>query len=194
MATLLLIGLNLIITLLFFRSADKPNFLYYPYQVARGHGTRGLFYSNFAHANWSHFFFNMLTLYFFAPVVLSGMGGFWLLMIYALSAVGADLAVFSLRRNDPGYACLGASGSVSGVLFAAIVLQPAMSLYMFFIPIPIPAPIFAIGYLALSFYLAKRGSDGISHEAHIGGAVTGFVLAALFSPGGLHPLMQRIGL
>lgn len=193
MATLLLIGLNLIVTLLFFRSADKPNFLYFPYEVARGRGTRGLFYSNFAHANWAHFFFNMLTLYFFAPVLLARMGPFWLLMIYALSAVGADLAVLAMRRNDPRYACLGASGSVSGVLFAAIVLYPAMTVYVFF-SIPVPAPLFAVGYLGLSFYLATRGSDGISHEAHIGGAIMGFLLAGLFSQEGFHPLLRIIGL
>jgi membrane associated rhomboid family serine protease len=134
----------------------------------------------------------MMTLFFFAPVVEEQMGAPYLLILYAITALGADLAVYAMHYKNPRYACLGASGSVSGVLFGAIVLRPEMNLYLMLLPIPIPAPLFAVGYIALSFYLAHRGGDGISHEAHIGGALAGLALTAVLSPTGLDPLIERI--
>ena len=189
MAGLLLIILNLVVTLIFFKRDDKQNFLFFPYLLARKQGIRGWLYSHLSHANWAHFLFNMITLFFFAPVVESNLGAPILLLIYVASGFGADVAVFLMHRNNPRYACLGASGSVSGVLFASILLRPDMIIYVFF-AIPIPAPLFAVGYLALSFYLAKRGDGSISHEAHIGGALVGFLLAVLLSPTGFQPMIN----
>ena len=120
------------------------------------------------------------------------MGAPFLLLLYGISGLAADAAVFVMRRNDPRYACLGASGSVSGILFGAIILAPHINLYLMFIPIGIPAPIFAIAYLVFSFYLARRGGDYVSHEAHIGGAVAGLILTAIMSPLGLDPLFDEM--
>jgi membrane associated rhomboid family serine protease len=67
-----------------------------------------------------------------------------------------------------------------------------MDLYLMFLPIPIPGPIFAIAYLALSFYLARQGGDGISHEAHIGGALAGLAVTAFMAPSGLEPVFMEL--
>jgi len=134
----------------------------------------------------------MISLYFFAPVVEYILGPVGLLIVYIVSGICASIFVFYFHRRNPAYRALGASGSISGVIFAAIVLQPSMSLYMFFIPIPIPGPIFAVGYIFLSTYLMRRGGGGVSHEAHIGGAVAGFLLAGLLYPAGFRPLLNRI--
>jgi membrane associated rhomboid family serine protease len=191
----LLIAINVLISLWAF-SAGKggipERFLFIPSQVAAGRNLRGMVLSNFAHADVGHLLFNMLSLYFFAPVVEYWLGAFGLLAIYIVSGICASIFIFYFHRRNPAYRALGASGSISGVIFAAIVVQPSMSLYMYMIPIPIPGPLFAIGYIFLSTYLMRRGGSGISHEAHIGGAVAGFVMAGLMYPLGFRPLLDRI--
>lgn len=191
----LLIGINVLISLWAFssgRGSIQEKFLYVPYEVASGRNFAGMVLSNFAHADAGHLLFNMISLYFFAPVVEYFLGGLGLLVVYVVSGICAGIFVFLFHRRNPSYRALGASGSVAGVIFASIVLQPAMSLYMFFIPIPIPGPVFAIGYIFLSTYLMRRGGGGISHEAHIGGAAAGFVLAGLLYGPGYRPLFHRI--
>lgn len=187
-----IILLNLVVTLLFFQREDKHNFLFSPHAISRNEGYRGWIYSHFSHANWMHLFFNMITFYFFAPVVVHQMGPIFMLALYGIAGLAADLAVYVMRHKDPRYTCLGASGSVSGILFASIILYPQMDLYLMFIPAGIPGPIFAIAYLALSFYMARRGGDGVSHEAHIGGALAGLAVTAVMSPAGLQPLFGEI--
>ena len=192
MAVLLVILLNSVITLLFFQRVDNHNFLFSPYEISKNEGYRGWIYAHFSHANWMHLFFNMITFYYFAPVIVEQMGTIFMLALYGVAGLASDLAVYAMRHKDRGYACLGASGSVSGILFASIILYPQMDLYLMFIPIGIPGPVFAIGYLALSFYMARRGGDGVSHEAHIGGALAGLAVTAVMAPAGLQPLFAEI--
>lgn len=192
MAVLLVILLNLVVTLLFFQREDKHNFLFSPYAISQNEGYRGWIYAHFSHASWMHLLFNMITFYFFAPVIVEQMGPIFMLALYGVAGLASDLAVYAMRHKDPRYACLGASGSVSGILFASIILYPQMDLYLMFIPIGIPGPVFAIAYLALSFYMARRGGDGVSHEAHIGGALAGLAVTAVMAPAGLQPLFAEI--
>jgi membrane associated rhomboid family serine protease len=60
------------------------------------------------------------------------------------------------------------------------------------LPIPIPAPVFAIGYVVISTYLMRRGEGHISHEAHLAGAAAGFFIAGALSPYGFRPLFQEL--
>ena len=69
-----------------------------------------------------------------------------------------------------------------GVVYAAIMLNPGMSLYMFFIPIPIPAYVFGVGYLLYSIFGMKNRWGNIGHSAHIGGAIGGFLLTIILYP------------
>jgi len=192
----LIITANVIGTIIGLRAlrsqAEAEKFLFIPHALAQGRNIQGTVLSHVAHTGYGHLFFNMLSFFFFAPTVAKMMGAIGLWTVYILSAVGADLLTFLLRRNDPGYACLGASGSVTGVIFAAIVLNPYMNIFFFLIPIPIPGPIFALLYIALSLYFMKQEGAGISHESHIGGALAGFAIAALLSERGLGPLLERI--
>ncbi len=77
---------------------------------------------------------------------------------------------------------MGASGAVSGIIYSAILLQPGMNLYMFFIPISIPAYIFGIGYLLYSIYGMKNRIGNIGHDAHFGGAIGGYLITLILSP------------
>jgi len=141
-----------------------------------------MFSSAFLHADIAHLAFNMLTLYFFAPVVIDFMGAFTFALIYVGSLIFGSLLTLYLHKNDYSYRAIGASGAVTGVLYAAILLQPDMSLYLFFIPIPIPAYIFGIAYLLYSIYGMKAKNDNIGHTAHFGGAIGGYLITLSKEP------------
>ncbi|HZW77144.1 MAG TPA: rhomboid family intramembrane serine protease [Flavobacteriaceae bacterium] len=138
--------------------------------------------SGFLHLDFSHLLFNMLTLYFFADVVIFQIGIVKFLILYVVSLIAGNLLSFYFHRDEYYYSAIGASGAVMGVLYAAILFYPDMSLYLFFIPIPIPAWIFGMAYLLYSIYGMKKRIGNIGHDAHIGGAVGGYLLTLLFAP------------
>ena len=176
-----------------FKAGREPErFLFQPAQVMAGRNLQGMVLSSFSHADTAHLAFNMFTLYFFGPVVEAEFGPVGMLAVYFASELGAMLLTLQRHRHDVNYRSLGASGAISGVLFAAIVLQPTMGVYLYLIPFAIPAPIFAVAYIAGSIVGAKQRLGNIGHEAHIGGAVTGFVMAALLLPEGLGRLFDAI--
>ena len=197
MITYALIALNVAISLWGFsvlkqRSGNFKKFVFAPFEAARGRNLIGILLSHFSHADWWHLIVNMMTLFFFAPVVEARLG-IHLLTIYAASGLAATLLIFVLRRNNPDYRVLGASGCVLGVLFAAIVLVPEMRISLMILPFfPLPAPVFAVLYVAYTSFLLDKGMGNVSHEAHIGGAVTGFLLAGLLSPAHFAPLLERV--
>ena len=86
------------------------------------------------------------------------------------------------HKDEPHYSAVGASGAVTGILYAAILLEPSMELYLMFIPIPIPAYVLGIGYLLYSIYGMKNRLGNIGHTAHFGGAIGGFAMTLLFAP------------
>lgn len=141
-----------------------------------------MFSSAFLHADLMHLAFNMYTLYIFSPVVFGYLGDFSFLMIYIISLFSGSLLTLYFHKNDYNYRAIGASGAVTGVLYAAILMQPDMELYLFFIPIAIPAYLFGIGYLLYSIYGMKAKNDNIGHTAHFGGAIGGFAYTLLREP------------
>ncbi|MDI5897494.1 rhomboid family intramembrane serine protease [Flavobacterium sp. LB2P84] len=146
--------------------------------------------SGFLHADMTHLIFNMLTLWFFAPVVISYLGDFSFILVYFGSLIFGSLLTMVFHKNDYGYRAVGASGAVTGVLYSAILLQPDMMLGIFFV-IPMPAYIFGILYLLYSIYGMKAKNDNIGHTAHFGGAVGGYLITLLKEPNLLvdHTLM-----
>lgn len=116
----------------------------------------------------------MLTLYFFANVVIQDLGAFKFILVYVASLIIGSLFSLFFHKNEYHYSAVGASGAVTGILYSAILLYPNMSLYLFFIPIPIPAYIFGIVYLLYSIYGMKSRIGNIGHTAHFGGAVGGY--------------------
>lgn len=138
--------------------------------------------SGFLHVDIPHLAFNMLTLYFFAPVVYGNLGNFSFLVIYLGSLIFGSLLTMIFHKNDYSYRAVGASGAVTGILYSAIILYPEMGIYFFFIPIPIPAYLFGIGYLLYSIYGMKAKNDNIGHTAHFGGAIGGYVLTLVKAP------------
>jgi len=137
--------------------------------------------SGFLHVDMGHLFFNMVTLWFFAPLVLAYLGNWTFVLVYMGSLIFGNLLTLLFNKNNYSYRAVGASGAVTGVLYSAILLQPDMMLGIFFV-IPIPAYLFGILYLLYSIYGMKSQNDNIGHSAHFGGAVGGYVITLIEQP------------
>ncbi|ALR30582.1 rhomboid family intramembrane serine protease [Chryseobacterium sp. IHB B 17019] len=140
--------------------------------------------AGFLHADIMHLAFNMLTLYFFGPIVIQGFGNIGFAIIYFGSILLGNIFSLFLYQKQPWYSAIGASGGVSGILFASIAMLPDLGIYLFFIPIPIPGYIFGLVYFGYSVYmmLNPRQHDNIGHAAHLGGAFFGLVYAVANAP------------
>ena len=163
---------------------DQQFFNKYKFQVGaikKGEKIR-LFSSGFLHVDFSHLLFNMLTLFFFADSVIVLLGIWKFSIIYFGSLILSSLFAYGYHKNNLYYSAVGASGAVMGVLYAAILLDPSMSLMFIFLPIPIPGYIFGLGYLLYSIYGMKKSIGNIGHSAHIGGAIAGFALTLILFP------------
>ena len=192
--TIVIIAANVIISYKGF--GDFNFFEKYKFQVGpiqRGEKLR-MFSSGFLHADTQHLLFNMLTLCFFGYVVIQLLSPLYFLIIYLGSLFLGSALSFYFHRNEYHYSAVGASGAVTGILYSAILLQPGMSLYMFFIPIPIPAYIFGIAYLLYSIYGMKNRIGNIGHDAHFGGAIGGFVITLILSPWLFQTNLLMVGL
>lgn len=168
------------------------DFLFEPWEVSQGLNRKGMFLSQFSHADVTHLVFNMVTLYYFGPVIELLLGTAVMAIVYVASAIGSTALVYGRHKDEPGYRALGASGAISGILFGAIVLVPDLRVSLFFLPIGIPGPIFAVLYVLFSVYASRNRLGNVGHDAHLGGAVTGFVLTGMLSPAKFQPLMESV--
>lgn len=181
-ATIAIIAANILVSLKGFN--DNSFFDRYKFNISAikaGQKDRTIS-SGFLHVDFAHLFFNMFTLYFFADVVINWFGPLKFLGIYFISLVAGSLLAIFFHKNEPYYSAVGASGAVTGILYAAILLQPDMQLALMFIPIPFPAYVLGIGYLLYSIYGMKSRLGNIGHTAHFGGAVGGYLTTLLFKP------------
>lgn len=139
--------------------------------------------SSFLHADMSHLIFNMISLYFFAPIVISFTSEITFIIIYFLSVIGGSFFSIINNRKHLNYSAIGASGGVTGVIFASICIFPKMKIGFIFLPfIDLQAWIFAIAYLIYSIYGMKNQLGNIGHEAHIGGAILGIISILIYEP------------
>ncbi len=194
--TFVLIAINVIASLMALYGA--PQFLergmLKPYRVIREQTWYELFTSGFLHAGMAHLFFNMFTLYFFGRIMERLLGPFNFLGLYLSALIISAIPSLIKFRNDPDYATLGASGAVGGVVFAFIFLFPYQDIYIFIIPVGIPAIIFGILFLVYSMYASNRGGGKVNHEAHLAGAIWGIIYLILFVPHAYQHFLQVVGL
>lgn len=137
--------------------------------------------SAFLHVDVFHLAFNMITLFFFAPIVCAYLGDYSFLLLYTASLIFGSLLTMIFHGNEYHYTAVGASGAVTGILYSAILLQPEMEIGVFFI-INMPAYLFGILYLLYSIYGMKSRMDNIGHTAHFGGAIGGYAFTLLKKP------------
>lgn len=194
LVTIIVIAANAIISYKGFN--DYGFFERYKFNVGgirRGEQIR-IFSSGFLHVDMMHLFFNMFTLYFFAPVVIYYLGTLYFLIIYVASLILGNLLSLYFHKEEFHYSAVGASGAVTGVLYAAILLEPSMQLGLLFIPLPIPAYVFGILYLLYSIYGMKKQIGNIGHDAHFGGAIGGYVATLILMPSLFKTDLLMVGL
>lgn len=141
------------------------------------------------HANWMHLLINMFVFYSFGDFVMEvflayfGVKAyFFFILLYVGGIIFSVLLDFARNKDNVYYNAVGASGAVSAVLFSSIFLHPTGTIYMFFVPIPIPSILFGLAYLFYSAYMSKRGRDNIGHSAHFLGAIYGIVFTIVIRP------------
>ncbi|HRH37651.1 MAG TPA: rhomboid family intramembrane serine protease [Flavobacteriales bacterium] len=143
----------------------------------------------FIHSGWPHLFVNMFVLHMFGknvefllPMVTHRSPTFAFILLYVGGILFSSLPSYKRHLHDPNYRAVGASGAVSAVLFAQILMLPTSPVRIMFIPIDIPSWIFGIIYLWYSWYMDKRGGDNVAHDAHFFGAVFGIAYMTLLEP------------
>lgn len=185
--TLALIAVTVVVS---WQAWDKPRLLdrliLWPPAVERQRQYDRLLTHGFIHADWGHLIFNMIALYSFGPAMESYFAGritaIGYLVFYLSAVVIAILPTYVRHKQDASYRSLGASGAVSAVLFAFILLDPWAGIYVFLIPVAIPAFLFAGLYLGYTIWMDKRGGDNVNHSAHLWGALYGVGFTLLLNP------------
>ncbi|WP_394697085.1 rhomboid family intramembrane serine protease [Pseudoxanthomonas japonensis] len=184
--TLLLIGVTCAVSLIAFRTPSLlMRLILWPPAIDRHRQYDRLVTYGFIHADFWHLLFNMVTLFFFGRVmeqVMTQLSGSRLTFVafYFSALVVSILPTYLKHQKDPNYRSLGASGAVSAVLFAYILIDPWARIGVFFIPMP--AIVFAVLYIAYSIWMDRRGGDNINHGAHLAGAAYGILFLAAIEP------------
>tara|TARA_Y100001978_G_C23640417_1_gene408021 strand:- start:418 stop:1029 length:612 start_codon:yes stop_codon:yes gene_type:complete len=184
---LIIVILTVLISYQGFSNSDfVEKSFFIPYRVKYNKEYFRIFSHLFIHADWTHLSFNMISLYFLGGFLenqwnyeYGNLSNYYLLVLYFGGGITATLWPYFRNSQNPAYRSLGASGAVSAVIFAAMLWNPQLELYLMFIPIPIKAYILAPLYLVFEYYSLKRGGSGIAHDAHIGGALFGILFVLL---------------
>ncbi|HEU4718366.1 MAG TPA: rhomboid family intramembrane serine protease [Bacteroidia bacterium] len=176
----------------------KMRFMFSAYAIDKNREWWRFFTGGFLHADFGHLLFNMFSFYFFGTLVEQtfkmefgmGIGTLMYLALYVTSLPASNIYTYFRQRDNPNYFALGASGAVSAVIYASILVYPLQHIFIYFISVP--AWIFGIVYLGISWVMARNKSDNIGHDAHFFGAVYGFLFPAIFNPSLLSRFVEQI--
>lgn len=193
--TLTLIIINVLVTYTGLRNPVFFNQLSFNVgRILKQRDFKRIITSAFLHGDWNHLFFNMFTLFIFSGQLEGYLGVVRFLAVYFGSLIGGNLLALYIHRNHPHYTAIGASGAVTGLVFASIGLFPGMELAFVLLPFYFPAWMYGIGYVLYSIYGIRSQRDNIGHEAHLGGGVTGLLITIAMMPGILYGNPLPIGL
>lgn len=175
------------------------NLMHYPYQEARDRSFYRFFTSIFLHGSWLHLLVNLFVFWTFGEAIeyqfnhIFGpvLGKVNFILLFVLSGVLADLPTFRKYKDNPNFRSVGASGSISGIMFAYVLFYPLQYLYLYGI-IPIPGIIAGVLYLWYSNYAAKKEGGRIDHNAHFYGAVTGLIFTIITYPPVVKSFFQQL--
>ena len=210
--TLIIVIITSIVSISAFRNQRiTEDLIFYPPAITEQKQWYRFFSCGLIHADYLHLIFNMYALYSFGTNVELGIqyrdiigrdngfvqifgnaeGKLLYLLMYILALGFCLLPTFAKHKNDYYYRSLGASGAVSAVIFAGMILEPRSGVGLIFIPgVSIPGYIFAPLFLLISHYLAKKGRDNVNHSAHIWGGIFGviFLIAICYTLSNYDPI------
>jgi membrane associated rhomboid family serine protease len=200
--TLIIITVTVLASILGFNNSELFDRLKFnAYDVKHSNHWYRFFTYGFLHAGWIHLFLNMLVLYYFGAVIeywfryyFPVKHLFYYLLLYVGGLILSVIPAFGKHKNDVFYNAVGASGAISAVIFSSIILYPTGRISLMFLPIPIPAPIFGVLYIAYEVYMSKNAKDNIGHDAHLWGAVFGVIFTLALKPSLLMIFLQQLGL
>lgn len=187
--TLIIIISTVIVSFIAFNNQQvMDNLIFYPPAITEKNQYYRFITCGFIHADVAHLAFNMISFYLFAnglvePKFIEFFGDYgrgMLLIMYVLALIVCLLPTYWKNKTNENYKSLGASGAVSAVVFAGLMISPLSQIGFFIIPPVIPGFIFGPLYLLISAYMDRRGGDNINHSAHIWGALFGvaFIIIA----------------
>ncbi len=202
MITIAIIIITSLISISAFNNGDLANkLIFYPPAVTKGEWQRFFTYG-VLHADFMHLIFNMFTLYLFGNYVEGvmknslgvPMGSILYILMYVSALFFSIYPTYLQHKHDTSYRGLGASGAVSAVVFAYVIFNPMSFMGIMFIPIWMPAILFAILFILISVMLEKKQAGGINHLAHIAGGIYGmiFIVAVFAFFGGTNLLSHFI--
>lgn len=174
--SILLILLNCLVSYRGFKDPLFYNKYYFEVEkVTLYKDYKRLLTSGFLHTNWMHLIMNMLALFFFGAQLESATHPLLFLLIYLVSLTGGNYFSLLVHKRQGDYSAVGASGAISGVVFASIALVPGMKISLFFLP-AIPAWIYGLAYVLYAIYGVHSRKDNVGHDAHLAGGLTGMLM------------------
>jgi membrane associated rhomboid family serine protease len=182
MATIIIIVTVLISLAGIYGKLNMDKFILTPAEVYHNKKYYQVITSGFLHSDFMHLLFNMFSFYFFAYELESMVGAVIFALIYFGSMIIADIPSIMKEKYNPYYRTLGASGAVSGIVFASVLINPGAKMMILPLPIPLPGYVFAILYIIYCQVAERRGGDNINHSAHLWGGIGGLVLTVLLFP------------
>lgn len=197
---LILIAITVIVSVIAFGNrALFERLKFSPYQIKNQRQSWRFLSYALVHAGWMHLLINMWVLYSFGSIVVRtfqmqfGMKGiFYYVLLYVGGILFSTLFDYGKYKNNVYYSAVGASGAVSAVVFASILIFPAGGIMLFPIPFSIPSWLFGILYLVYSAYMERNGKDNVGHSAHFWGAIFGLVFTAIVVPHVIDLFIQQL--
>jgi membrane associated rhomboid family serine protease len=194
--TIFIIGITCVVSLLAFNSSVTMNrLILWPPAVKRDREYWRLVTYGLIHADGQHLLFNMITLYFFGQYIeriyVNEIGVIGYVLFYVGGLVASVLPTYAKNENNPDYRSLGASGAVSAIVFAFILVNPRAMIYFWFFPMP--AILYAGLYIAYSIYMDRRGRGNVNHSAHLWGAAYGVAFTLVMEPSRFSAFFEALG-
>lgn len=200
MITYIIIGITAITSFLAFNNQKLvSDLIFNPFVIHNRKQYYRFITAGLIHADMFHLFFNMYALYLFGSIVetsfsyiFPGLGTLLYIVLYVSALIMSATFSYFKHKENPAYNALGASGAVSAILFASIIIFPSQELMI--IPIPIPVKSYILGplYLLYSYYMGRRGGDNIGHDAHFFGALWGVLFVVLLWHDALSNFINQI--
>jgi len=199
--TIAIIAVTVLVSILGFNNDTLfSRFKFNPYDVKHSGQWYRFFTYGFLHAGWVHLFINMFVFYSFGSMVEKAYRYYfnskyvlYFLLLYVGALLLSIIPSFGKHKNDVFYSSVGASGAVSAIVFSSILIAPLQKIYIFFIPVGIPAILFGVLYVGYEYWMSRRAKDNIGHDAHLWGALFGLIFTIIMKPVIVLYFLEQLG-